>query len=566
MKRGAALICALIIALTGAGIAEDYIYDRDWIEDAGVYIVYCSDGQGLMDADGNMLIEPTMQVLYGYSSNLFVAAQIIDDKYAYGYIDADGNIVIPFIYKYAEPFSDGYAAVDMNGKMGYIAADGAWAWGRKPTYADARSFSEGFAAVSDGEKYYYIGKDGERAWEDGEFDRAFEFSDGLARVEIEGKYRFINTEGEFAFDAKFKTASDFHNGIAYTYRNKKGAQFIDASGNVLLSFDEDIYEYDVYDEDTIIVSGDFYGRTDEGFKLVPAVTSDFDHSRYYPNQGELVPTLDEEATLSSIPDKSQPLPRVDGATALLPMYAAFVQAVYPDNVRYKEAWQDPDTLFTCSTTSEAYRRIADGETDIIFCAEPSENQIAYAAQNGVEFELTPIGYEAFVFIVNKENPIDNLSVEQIRGIYSGQITSWSQLNIDNLGDIIAYQRSEGSGSQTALEAMMEGLEIMDAPEANVAWDMGAILDRVEYRNYPNAIGYSFRFYVTGLTQADVKLLSLDGIAPTIENIASGVYPQTTTLYAVTRKGDSNPNLAAFLDWVQSEQAATLIEKSGYVPK
>jgi len=558
------LIIAMLLIYSAA--AEDDYIRRTWNEDAGVYIYSDDSGEsGLMDKDGGIIFEASLFGIYGYSEGMFLAADIIDGNHCYGYIDSAGRTVIPFIYKFAMPFSDGYAPVKVSDKMGYITPDGAWAWDKKPAYSDAKTFSEGYAPVSEGDKYYFIDESGEKAFDGAEFKQANSFSCGLALVKTDGKYRYIGTDGEFAFDARFKEAHDFDCGIAYTYRNKKGAQFIDTQGNVLLTFDENIYEFDIHDENTIIVSGTFYTRTENGFTEVPSVTSDFDHTLFYPNHGKSVAVLDEEATLSSIPDKSRPLPRVDGATALLPMYSAFVQAVYPDSVRYEEVWKNPDALITCTRTAEAYRRLTDEECDIIFCAGPSEAQLSYAESCGVEFLLTPIGKEAFVFIVNNENPIDNISVQNIKDIYSGNITSWDELGISGLGEIIPYQRPENSGSQTALEEMMGDIPLMDAPEAIVAWDMGSILDRVEYRNYPNAIGYSFRFYVTGLTQANVKLLSLDGIAPTVENIASGAYPQTSTLYAVTRKGDDNPNLAAFLEWVQSDQAAELIEKSGYVP-
>ena len=59
-------------------------------------------------------------------------------------------------------------------------------------------------------------------------------------------------------------------------------------------------------------------------------------------------------------------------------------------------------------------------------------------------------------------------------------------------------------------------------------------------------------------------LSVDGVAPTVENIRSGEYPLITQLYAVTRKGEENPNVALFLDWVTSDAGMELIEKTGYV--
>ena len=62
---------------------------------------------------------------------------------------------------------------------------------------------------------------------------------------------------------------------------------------------------------------------------------------------------------------------------------------------------------------------------------------------------------------------------------------------------------------------------------------------------------------------DIKLLSIDGIAPTVENIKSGSYPITTPLYAVTYAGNDNENVDLFLDWILSEEGQEIIERTGY---
>ena len=64
---------------------------------------------------------------------------------------------------------------------------------------------------------------------------------------------------------------------------------------------------------------------------------------------------------------------------------------------------------------------------IVFCAMPSAEQLEYAEEQGVELALVPIGREAFVFIVNKNNPVDNLTSKQVRDIYSGKIKKWSEV-------------------------------------------------------------------------------------------------------------------------------------------
>ena len=224
-----------------------------------------------------------------------------------------------------------------------------------------------------------------------------------------------------------------------------------------------------------------------------------------------------------------------------------------------------EALITCTKTNRAYERLIQGDADIIFVAQPSDEELDMAAEEGVEFDMIPIGREAFVFIVNKDNPLDSITVDQIKGVYSGQITDWSQLGVQGIGPIVAYQRPKNSGSQTALKALMGDTPLMEAPKGVVAWDMGDILDTVEYRNLPNAIGYSFRFFCTDMMGSEVKLLAVDGVEPTEANIRNGSYPITSTVYAIRLKGNDNPNVVALLDWIKSPQGMELVEKSGYTP-
>lgn len=128
------------------------------------------------------------------------------------------------------------------------------------------------------------------------------------------------------------------------------------------------------------------------------------------------------------------------------------------------------------------------ETDLIFAAAPSADQLAQAEALGVTLHLTPIGREAFVFFVNSRNPVTGLSVEEIQGIYSGKITNWSQVGGRNQS-IRAYQRAENSGSQTALQALMADQPLMEPEQENRISAMDGIIRSVaDYRNFSNAIG------------------------------------------------------------------------------
>ena len=283
-------------------------------------------------------------------------------------------------------------------------------------------------------------------------------------------------------------------------------------------------------------------------------------------------------TLEGIPTLhfDHPTIRMDGATALYPIYSAFVQAVYPhgkyDIYDFKYDEEEGYGQVTCTGTIEAYHRLIQGRTDIIFCAAPSQDQLDAAAAAGMELHLTPIGREAFVFFVNSRNPVTGLTVDDIQGIYTGEITNWKELGGKNQ-KIRPYQRAENSGSQSALLRLMEGLPLMEPEKEDRIGGMGGIITQVaSYRNHKNAIGFSFRFYSTEMVENDqIRLLSLNGVAPTKETIRSGEYPISSNFYAVTASPigapapeETNEELRQFLDWILSDQGQQLIEQTGYV--
>ncbi len=260
------------------------------------------------------------------------------------------------------------------------------------------------------------------------------------------------------------------------------------------------------------------------------------------------------------------LPRLDGATALYPLYAAFAQAVYPAGEYDIYAMKDSSSSLgevVCTTTPDAYARLINGETDIIFVARPSQQQLEEAKSKGLTLKLTPIGKEAFVFFVNSRNTVSGLSTAQIQDIYAGKITNWGEVGGKNAA-IRAFQRPENSGSQTMLQKLMEGKELMTPPKEDVASGMGDIINQTaSYRNYQNAIGYSFLFFATEMIQNnEIKLLEVDGVKPEKSTIASGEYPLSAELYAVTA-GSDNPNVELFIEWILSPQGQYLVEKTGY---
>ncbi len=279
--------------------------------------------------------------------------------------------------------------------------------------------------------------------------------------------------------------------------------------------------------------------------------------------GSKVYIPDEEPEIRFTED----IPRMDGATALYPIYSSFARMVYPKEVLEREEYEIYNNEYLqCTKTPQAYENLANGEVDVIFAAAPSDEQVKYAKDLGVEFELTPIGREAFVFFVNAKNPIEEITVEQIQQIYSGELTQWDELGVKGFGEIQAFQRSEGSGSQSTLEKLMEGKDLMEAPKEDVVDMMAGIIERTaDYKNYRNALGFSFRFYSMEMIQnKQIKLLEVDGISPTEENIENGTYPLASEFYAVTRP-DASENTKKLVEWIQGEQGQDIIKGTGYTP-
>ena len=265
--------------------------------------------------------------------------------------------------------------------------------------------------------------------------------------------------------------------------------------------------------------------------------------------------LDHEASLQLTDN----LPRLDGAAAVFPVYSAFVNATYPNTVSLN------DGIFEYRNTVRGYRSLALKESDLFFGALPSKEQIDFAKEQGNEFEYTEIAKEAFVFFVHKDNPVESLTTEEIKKIYSGKITNWKEVGGKD-EEIIAFQRNEGSGSQSMLIRFMAGTPIMDAPTEQVNDFMVGIIDQVsDYKNKTNSIGFSFRYYMEGIIKnPNVKILKVDGIEPNVQNIKNDKYPITTSLYAVTYKNNDNENVQKLLDWILSDEGQEIIEKTGYV--
>ncbi len=223
-----------------------------------------------------------------------------------------------------------------------------------------------------------------------------------------------------------------------------------------------------------------------------------------------------------------------------------------------------------SRTHGAYMALINKDTDLILVSTlPSEDEAQAAREAGIELEVTPIGLDAFVFIVNEANPMDNLKTEEVVDIYTGDITKWEEVGEWD-APIEPYVRNRNSGSQELMNRfIMKDKEMGDFPEPTSQFKaMAPLIDGVSTNQY--SIGYTLFYYKLNMIDRrermnNVKVLALDGIAPSEETISSKEYPHVFNIYAVVRKDlDRTSSEYKIKQWLTSDQGQSLIREAGYV--
>lgn len=301
-----------------------------------------------------------------------------------------------------------------------------------------------------------------------------------------------------------------------------------------------------------------------------------------PSDPEVIVIPASEYTPGPAPDTSniaQNYPRVDGSTSTHPLQTLAAckilnatcswinflgnRMLLPDS---SVTLQDAEMItgIDHTGTHEAYVNLIDSNTDFILVARlPSEDEIQAARAKGVKLEVHPVALDAFVFLKHKDNQLQSLTLEQIRGIYTGKFTNWSEVGGMD-GKISAYQRDPNSGSQELMESLvMKGIPMIEAPNMMLPTMIGTLY---AIRDDKLGIGYSVFYYVTFMEpDENIAMFSINGVEPTSETIARRGYPLVTEVYAVLRADmPSESPAVALRDWFLTEAGQQVVEESGYV--
>jgi len=206
-------------------------------------------------------------------------------------------------------------------------------------------------------------------------------------------------------------------------------------------------------------------------------------------------------------------------------------------------------------SSHGVKAVADGTVNI-GCASRDLKQS--------EMEMYPdlvthaVAKDGVAVIVHPANQISDLTMGQLQGIYTGEITNWLDLGGGD-AEIMVVSREEGSGTRDCFE------QAVLAPIGKEITDYAIIQDsngkvRTTIAGNEQGIG----FLSLGYVNPDVKAVKLDGTQPTIANIRNGDYAISRTLWMIT-KGEPDGDGQAFLDFVLSEEGQRIVEEVRFIP-
>jgi len=274
------------------------------------------------------------------------------------------------------------------------------------------------------------------------------------------------------------------------------------------------------------------------------------------------PTASPGADEPSLTFTADEFPKIDGSTATLPLGQAVAAATLGISM------DDAAQYAPFTGTDSAWRRLVDGDVDLLLVYDAAAGTRDYIDQSGVALETAPIGSDALVFLVNQQNPVNGLTSQQIRDIYSGKTTDWKYVGGTD-SQIAAYQRTPNSGSQGLMvKLVMDGGALMTPPSDWIANTMeGRVSAVAAYDNGAPAIGYNVFYYVTAMkADPNIKILDIDGITPDKQTIQDKTYPFVNDFYVAMRADEPADSPARQLyNWLQTDEGKALIDMEGYVP-
>jgi len=170
---------------------------------------------------------------------------------------------------------------------------------------------------------------------------------------------------------------------------------------------------------------------------------------------------------------------------------------------------------------------------------------------------TQIAIDGIAVIINKENKVKDLTIEQIKGIYTGKITNWKEVGGEN-SPIVVVSREDGSGTREGFETII-GYAAEELVNSAIISDGSGNIKTTVAGN-KNSIGYISLGYV----DKEVNSISISGVEATVDNVKSNKYPILRPFLLVNNPEGLSDKGQAFIDYILSEDGQKVVEEHGFV--
>ncbi|HCW55612.1 MAG TPA: phosphate ABC transporter phosphate-binding protein [Erysipelotrichaceae bacterium] len=234
----------------------------------------------------------------------------------------------------------------------------------------------------------------------------------------------------------------------------------------------------------------------------------------------------------------------DGSTSMEKVIGALSEA-------FSEKYPNVTVTYNPTGSGSGITAVTEGSCDIGLASRDLKDD----EKNGLT-QIT-VAIDGIAMIVNNDNPVTDLSIDQIARIYTGEITNWKDVGGDD-AEIVVIGREAGSGTRDGFETITDTKD--NCKLAQELTSTGAVIQAVGAN--PNAIGYA------SLAAVDdtIKTLTVEGVAPSEETVLDGTYKIQRDFNMITNDSATLSDAArAFLEFAQSDEAASLIEAAGAVP-
>ncbi len=241
---------------------------------------------------------------------------------------------------------------------------------------------------------------------------------------------------------------------------------------------------------------------------------------------------------------------IKGSTTVLPVAQVASEA-------YMKMHQDVNISLSGGGSGNGIKALIDGSTDIANSSRfIKDNEIALAQEKGIFPVAHRIAIDAIVPIVHPDNPVTNLSIEQLSLIYQGKIENWKEVGGKDL-KIVVVSRDTSSGTYEVWEEKVLHKAKVTS-RAQLQASNGAVVQTVSKNKY--AIGYIGIGYIND----SVRPTTVDGIVASASMALSGKYPVARPLFMFT-KGWPTGVALDFLNFIVSRDGQALVSKEGFVP-